>query len=359
MASALTLFPLQAKKGKRVFEAILYPDENEKTLPQKITIIKRTQGESAWPLLLPAIILMFVILVLPVFIAVFLSFTSYSLGNASFDWVGTDNYEKLFTRSNYKKMFIATFTYVGIVVPVSVALGLGAALLVNSLTFGRDLYKTIYFLPVMAALLAMAIVWEFTLHPSIGLINQTLASACESPFWHGFFSWSWAGYEAKDTFYGHACENGFPVWLGDKRYAIYIVCFIGIWQAFGFNMVLYLAGLTSVPRELYHAAEMDGARSAWQRFRLVTWPMLGPTTVFVVTITSIRSFQVFDTVEAFYPQNGGPSKSAYVMMFAIYEKAIKQNLIGIGAAITVMFLVFVLILTLIQRYLVERKVHYS
>ena len=121
-------------------------------------------------------------------------------------------------------------------------------------------------------------------------------------------------------------------------------------------MVLYLAGLTSVPRDLYHAAEMDGAQSAWSRFRLVTWPMLGPTTVFVVTITTIRSFQVFDTVEALTA--GGPVKTTYMLMYAIYEKAIQQSLVGIGSAITVVFVIFVMILTFAQRYLVERRVHY-
>ena len=124
-------------------------------------------------------------------------------------------------------------------------------------------------------------------------------------------------------------------------------------------MVLYLAGLTSISRDLYHAAEIDGASSAWERFRLITWPMLGPTTVFVVTITIIRSFQVFDTVEAIFPDSGGPGKSAYVMMFAIYEKGIKQNLLGTGAAITVIFLLFVVVITLIQRRLIDRRTHYS
>ena len=121
--------------------------------------------------------------------------------------------------------------------------------------------------------------------------------------------------------------------------------------------MLYLAGLTGVPKELYQAAEMDGAASGWDRFRLVTWPMLGPTTVFVLLVTTIRSFQVFDTVEAI--TQGGPAKATYVMMYAIYEKAIKQNLIGMGAAITVVFLAFVLVLTCVQRYVVERKVHYA
>lgn len=299
-----------------------------------------------WWLAGPALALMFVILLLPVALAVFLSFTNYSLGNSGAEFVGFANYERVFTRSTYEKMFGATFRYVFSVVPITVALGLGAALLINSLTRFGDLYKTIYFLPVMAALIAMAIVWEFALHPTIGIVNSTLERGCGS--W--LENWGW---------FRQGCEKTFPLWLTNRDYAIWTVAFIGIWQGFGFNMVLYLAGLTSIPRELYHAAEMDGAKTAWQRFKLVTWPMLGPTTVFVVTISFIRSFQVFDTVEAFYPQGGGPSKSVYVMMFAIYEKAIQQNLMGIGAAITVVFLAFVMLLTVIQRWLVDRRTHYS
>ncbi len=304
------------------------------------------QARTAWGLAAPALALMILILLVPVCVAIVLSFSNYALGNPGFDWVGVQNYERLFTRSTYEKMFIATFTYVVTVVPISVGLGLGAAMLVHSLGRIGDIYKTIYFLPVMATLLAMAIAWEFMLHPTIGMVNRTLAMACGT--------WIEA-----IAFFGNGCADGFPLWLGDRDYAIWVVCFIGIWQGFGFNMVLYLAGLTSVHRELYHAAEMDGARSAWERFRLVTWPALGPTTVFVVTISCIRAFQVFDTIEAFWPQGGGPNKSAYVMMFAIFEKGVQQNLIGIGSAITVLFLVFVMFLTLIQRWLVERKVHYG
>lgn len=304
------------------------------------------QVRTAWGLTAPALALMVLILLIPILVAAVLSFSNYALGNPGFDWVGFKNYERLFTRSTYEKMFLATLTYVLTVVPISVGLGLGAALLVHSLGRIGDIYKTIFFLPVMATLLAMAIAWEFMLHPSIGMVNRTLAMACGS----------WL--EAV-PFFRNGCADGFPLWLGDQDYAIWVVCFIGIWQGFGFNMVLYLAGLTGVHRELYNAAEMDGARTAWERFRLVTWPALGPTTVFVVTISCIRAFQVFDTIEAFWPQGGGPNKSAYVMMFAIFEKGIQQNLIGIGSAITMLFLVFVMFLTLIQRWLVERKVHYG
>ncbi|MEM8596251.1 MAG: sugar ABC transporter permease, partial [Pseudomonadota bacterium] len=292
----------------------------------------------------PALLLTFLILLLPIMVATTLSFTNYSLGNSGFQWIGLDNYERIFTRRKFEKMLWATGIYVAAVVPISLALGLGAALLITSVRRFGDFYKTIYFLPVMAALLAMAIVWEFALHPTIGIVNEILESGCAiAPLrW-----WGW---------YDYGCEEGFPLWLGDKEYALGVVCFVGIWQSFGFNMVLYLAGLTSIPRELYNAAEMDGARTAWDRFRLVTWPMLGPTTVFVITITSIRSFQVFDIVEAFYPIGAGPSRSAFVAMFAIFETGVQQNLVGLGASITVVFLAFIMVLTLILQRGVERKV---
>jgi len=328
--------------------------------PTRHAVVDTPQGRQARTALYfvaPAVLLMLLILITPVIIASVLSFSSYSLGSPGFEWIGAENYERMFTRSTYQKMLTATLTYVLVVVPMSVILGLGAAMMINSLRRGRDIYKTIYFLPVMAALLATAIVWEFTLHPTIGLVNKTLADGCEVGWLYVLLSGSWLGGDPAASWFGHGCADGFPLWLGNRNYAIWTICFIGIWQAFGFNMVLYLAGLTSVPRELYHAAEMDGAKSAWERFRLVTWPMLGPTTVFVVTITTIRSFQVFDTVEAL--TQGGPSKSTYVMMYAIFEKAIRQNLIGMGAAITVVFLFFVMVLTLVQRHLVERRVHYS
>ena len=305
----------------------------------------------------PAIVLMVVILIVPVFVAAVLSFTDYSLGNPGFNWVGWKNYESMTKFSSYRKMFSASLTYVVIVVPISVALGLGAALLIYSLRFGGEMYKAVFFLPVMATLLAMAIVWEFALHPVIGVVNDILRHGCDIGWVHALLTGSWLGSDAAASWYGGSCVDNFPVWFGDKRFALGAIAFIGIWQAFGFNMVLYLAGLTGVPRELYSAAEMDGASSAWERFKLVTWPMLGPTHVFVVTITSIRSFQVFDTVEAL--TRGGPSKSTYVMVYAIFEKGVKQNLIGMGSAITVVFLTFVLVLTITQVYFVNRRVHYS
>ncbi|MCR8550298.1 sugar ABC transporter permease [Salipiger sp. P9] len=302
------------------------------------------QARAGSALIAPAVLLLLVILILPVAVAAILSFSDYTLGRSGIGWVGLKNYADIFTRSSYRKMITATVLYVLVTVPVSVALGLGAALLIRSVRIGASFYRTVYFLPVMASLLAMAIVWEFALHPSLGLVNRTLAQGCGT--W--LEGWPW---------FARGCAEGFPLWLSDRDYALWTLAFIGIWQSFGFNMVLYLAGLTSVPRDLYAAAEMDGVRSGWARFRLITWPMLGPTTVFVVTISTIRSFQVFDTVEAL--THGGPAKSTYVMIYAIYEKGIAQNLVGMGAAITVLFLGFVMLISVAQRRFVERKVHYA
>ena len=126
----------------------------------------------------PAIILMIIILIFPLFLAGGISFTDYNLGNKTFEWVGLENYDKMFNRKTYVKMIWATATYVIVVVPISVVLGLCAAMLLNSLRFGADIYKTIFFLPVMATLLAMAIAWEFTLHPTLGIVNSFLANGC-------------------------------------------------------------------------------------------------------------------------------------------------------------------------------------
>jgi multiple sugar transport system permease protein len=305
---------------------------------------------------LPAITLMFIILLVPIFVAAVLSFSDYSLGNQSLNWIGSKNYEVIFGRSSYQKMLWATTAYVLIVVPVSIGLGLGAALLINSLKRFSDFYKAIYFLPVMAALLAMALVWDLALHPTVGYVNQNLRLGCGTMV-ETILSFGWLPFvDGAQSWYSTSCADEFPLWIGDRDYALATICFIGIWQAFGFNMVLYLAGLTGVPRELYHAAAIDGVKNGWDRFRLVTWPMLGPTTVFVVTITAIRSFQVFDTVEAL--TQGGPAKSTYVMMYAIFEKAIRENLVGFGSAVTIVFLGFVLIITFTQRYIVEKRVHY-
>ncbi|WP_245481302.1 sugar ABC transporter permease [Bradyrhizobium sp. LVM 105] len=272
---------------------------------------------------------MLVMLLGPLAGVIALSFTDYQLGAPHFSWIGLANYQDLFADRVFWTALRNTLAYVVIVVPGAVVAGLAIALLIQSGTSLRSLYRTIYFLPVMATLIAMAVVWEFMLHPQFGLVNGLLRGA------------------------------GLPAfaWLQDRSTALYALCAIGIWQAVGFNMVLFLAGLVSIPKQLYEAAEIDGASSGWARFRLVTWPMLGPVTTFVVVISGIRSFQVFDTVHVL--TKGGPSKSTEVLIHTMYTEGFEFFRSGYAAAITVVFLVFVLALTLIKSRLADRGVHYT
>jgi multiple sugar transport system permease protein len=277
----------------------------------------------------PAIVLMALMLIGPLCAVIALSFTDYQLGAPTLAWIGLANYEEMWTDRVFWIALTNTVVYVLIVVPLAVALGLGVALLIEGGASLKSWYRTIYFLPVMATLIGMAIVWEFMLHPQFGIINAMLNAV---------------GLE------------GFN-WLQDRRTALYALCAIGVWQALGFNMVLFLAGLMSIPRHLYDAAEIDGAASSWAQFRLVTWPMLGPTTLFVVIITSIRGFQVFDTVHVL--TKGGPSKSTDVLIYRMYAEGFEFFRSGYGAALTVVFLGFVLLLTLIKAQIAGRKVHYT
>ncbi len=165
----------------------------------------------------PAIFLMLLLLIAPVFVAAALSMTDYSLGNSGFNWIGFENYEKLFSRRSYAKMFSASLTYVLLVVPISVALGLGAALLISSLKIGGELYKAIFFLPVMATLLAMAIVWEFALNPIVGVVNDILRSGCDKDIIYAFLTGSWYGNNALESWYGSSCEKNFLCGLATKN----------------------------------------------------------------------------------------------------------------------------------------------
>ncbi len=290
--------------------------------------LRDTLGTAGWTMSAPALFLMLLLLIGPVLAVVAMSFTDYQLGAAGFAWIGFDNYAALAGDRVFWTSLVNTLVYVAIVVPTSVALGLGAALLIEAGGSFRAFYRAVFFIPVMATLIAMAISWEFMLHPQFGLINLALKSV------------------------GLSGGN----WLQDTRYVLPVLAGIGVWQLFGFNMVLFLAGLKSIPRSLYEAGEMDGVASAWGRFRLVTWPLLGPVSLFVTVISGIRSFQVFDTVHVL--TKGGPTKHSEVLLYTMYAEGFEFFRSGHAAAIAVVFLLFVLALTLLKTWAIERQVHY-
>jgi len=290
---------------------------------------ERNEARTAWLLALPAIILIFVFVLLPVVAVVLLGFTDFELGMGKFRFVGFENYANLINDRAFRKALWNTTCYTAIVAPVSIVLGLVVALLIESETTARSFFRTVYFLPVASLIVAMATVWQYLFHPTIGPINSLLALV---------------GIPG-------------PNWLAASSTVLYSLSIIGVWQSVGFNMVLFLAGLTAIPRELYAAAEVDGARSAFDRFRLVTWPMLGPTTLFVTTISIINSVKVFETVQTL--TQGGPNHASEVLLFSIYQEGFVYLRVGYASAMTVVFLAILMVLTFLQYNVLDRRVHYS
>lgn len=289
----------------------------------------RAEQWAGWLLASPAVVLMWLMLIGPAVAVILLSLTDWTFGAPAWAWMGLANYRELWSDPVFWTSLRNTLTYVAFTVPTSVTLGLVVALLIEAGTRGKGLYRAVFFLPVMSTLLAMALVFQFALHPTAGIVNQALSAL------------------------------GLPTtdWLKNPDTALFAIGAIGIWQAVGLNMVLFLAGLKSIPKELYEAAAIDGADGAWERFRRVTWPMLGPATVFVVTITAIRSFQVFDTVAVL--TEGGPNKATSVLLYQMYQEGFSFLRSAYAAALTCIFLAFVLLLTWAQTRLLDRRAHYG
>ncbi|TCH96633.1 sugar ABC transporter permease [Roseococcus sp. SYP-B2431] len=293
--------------------------------------VKRRRGEAlgAWLLTLPAVISFVILLLLPTLAAIVMAFSDFELGVWPPAWIGLENFTELLGDRGFRQSFANTVIYVGLVAPASVGLGLAFALLIEAGTRGRAFFRAVFFLPVVSLTVAMASAWQYLLHPTIGPLNTLLRSL------------GVAG----------------PAWLSSSDTVLISLAAIGVWENAGFNMVLFMAGLTAIPRELREAAAVDGARSAWSRFRLVTWPLLGPTTLFVVTITLIRSIRVFDTVAVL--TRGGPNRASETLLYTMYTEGFTFLRLGYSAAITLVFLAIVLVLMLLQTRVLDKRVHYG
>ena len=281
-------------------------------------------------LTLPATIVFLLMLLLPTVATILLAFTDYELGNPDFTWIGLENFREMLEDPGFAVSLRNTVVYVGLVTPISILLGLGAALLIEAGTRGRALFRAVFFLPVVSLPVAMAAAWQYLLHPTIGPVNALLRQlGVASP----------------------------PFWLSSSDWVLLSLAAIGVWENLGYNMVLFLAGLTAIPRELYAAAEVDGVRGRFDRFRLVTWPLLGPTTLFVVTITLIRSVRVFDSVAVL--TQGGPNRASEVLLYTMYREGFTYLRLGYSAAITLVFLAIVLVLIWLQTRALDRRIHYG
>ena len=265
---------------------------------------------------LPALALIVAFFVLPVVAGLALSlsdFDIYALGNLDYlRLVGLDNYARLLQDPLFWRALLNTFYFVLVGGPLSVLVSLGAALLINArLVRFKALFRVVYFLPVMTALVAVAVVWRYIYHPRYGLLNYALGLVGVAPI----------------------------DWLGDPLLAMPALILMAVWKNFGYNMIIFIAGLQSIPEQIYDAARIDGANRL-QQLRYVTLPLLAPTFLFVALLTMIGSFQLF--AEPYVMTQGGPSNSTLSVVLLMYEHGFRWWNLGYAAAIA--FLLFAIML---------------
>lgn len=288
----------------------------------------RAEQRSAWAMAAPALIGLFLFLGIPALLALGLSFTNARLISPEGpSFVGVDNYARAFTNDpSFVRSLLNTFYFAAVVVPVQAGLGLALALLVNQKVRGINIFRTIFFLPVVTSMVVVSILWTF-MYQETGLINSMLSRLT-----------------------GGAFEG--IAWLQEPATAMPAIMVLSVWQGVGFHMIIWLAGLQTIPEELYEAAGMDGA-NLWQQFRHVTWPGLRPTLVFVAVTITIAAFGLFVQIDVM--TRGGPLDSTTTIIFHAVRKGFREQEVGYGAALSLIFFVLVLIVSLIQRRLTQEK----
>jgi multiple sugar transport system permease protein len=244
-------------------------------------------------------------------------------------WVWADNYVQLWHSDLFWQVFWNTLYFVVLAVPFSVVFSLALALLVNTRLRGIMFFRTAYFLPVVSSMIAVALVWSWIFNGDYGLLNYLLR-----------------------TLFG---LRG-PAWLDSTSWALPAMVIVTVWRGLGYSMVIFLAGLQNIPADLYHAATIDGA-GAWRKFRHVTLPMLSPTTFFVLVITFINSFQVFE--QTYVLTKGGPANATMTLSYYIYQNAFQFFQMGKAAALSYVLFALVFAVTLVQFRIQKRWVFYG
>jgi multiple sugar transport system permease protein len=284
---------------------------------------------AAWWFVAPALIVLGTFFFLPVLAALAMSMTDfdlYSLGDlGNLRFVGLENYWRLLHEPLFWKSLGNTFYFVLLGVPLSIATSLGTALLVNSkVARFRNVFRTIYFAPVVTTLVAVAVVWRYIFHTRYGFLNYAL---------------SWFGLEPVD-------------WMGDPHWAMPAIVIMAVWKNFGYNMIILLAALQNIPEDLYEASRIDGA-STWQQFRHVTLPSLQPVLLLVSILTMTGYFQLF--AEPYVMTEGGPLESTKSVLFYMYDEGFKWWSLGRASAVAFLLFVIIFIVTLLQLRFTRRE----
>jgi multiple sugar transport system permease protein len=285
------------------------------------------ERRAAWLLLAPALAAIAVFFALPVAAGFVLSLTDFDIYAVAHPrdarFVGLENYTRLLRDPLFWKVLRNTLVFVLLGVPLTLAASLGGALLVDSrLARWRGAFRTVFFAPVVTTLVAVAIVWRALYHPRFGLINQAL----------GVFG-----------------VPG-PDWLGEPRWAMAAIVLLSVWRTFGYGLVIFVAGLQSIPVSLYEAAVLDGA-GAWRRFRHVTLPLLKPASLFVAVLTTVQFFQIF--AEPYVMTRGGPLNATTTIALYMYQQGFRWWNMGRAAAIA--FVLFALVLAVTGAQVLARR----
>ncbi len=277
----------------------------------------RREGLTALLFLSPTLLVFGVFVVFPIGFSFYLSFQQWNLFSDTHAFVGTANYRAVLADPAFWQVFWNTTIYTVATVPLNMALALGVAVLLERKVRGKRLLRAAFFTPVVVSSVAAAVIWRWVFDPNLGLANVTLEAL------------------------GFAPVN----WTASGAAAMTALIIVGVWKTFGINMVLFAAGLSAIPRHYYEAAAIDGAQ-AWAQFRHITLPLLAPTTLFVLVLSMIGSFQVFDVV--FVLTKGGPLGATKVLVYYLYEHAFKFFDMGYASAVAYLLFAVLFVLTLVQ-----------
>jgi multiple sugar transport system permease protein len=301
----------------------------------------------------PAAAVIVVFRVLPILAAFGVSFFYVMMGKIV-GFAGAAQYAMLLSDSEFWKSLLNTTYFVVGTVPVSLFLSLFLAILLNQKIKALGFYRTIYFLPVVTSMVAVAIVWKWIFHPRLGLLNSFLDSLGINPL-------QWLE-EPEGVFSMMAGNAGLslPSWMAGPSLALVAIVLTNLWRGLGYNVIIFLAGLQNIPGEYYEAAKIDGA-GRMQTFWKITWPLISPTTFYVVIMTTIVSFQVFTLVYLMTGSPvGGPLGTTKVLVYYIFEKGFESGGdMGYASCVALVLFGIVLALTLFQRKVIEPRVHYN
>lgn len=270
----------------------------------------------AWSFIAPNFIGFLIFTLVPVVFSLILAFMKWDSFSTP-EFVGLQNFTRMLSDDTFWLSLKNTFLYTIGVVPLTLVCSLGLAILLNQKIKGVKFFRTAFFFPYVTSLVAIAVVWSMLFHPTMGPINQFLRVVIENP----------------------------PGWLSSSDWALTAIIIVSVWRGMGYYMILYLAGLQGISKELYEAAAMDGANK-WKQFIHITVPALRPTTFFVTIMLVINCFKIFDLVQVM--TDGGPGRATNVLVYQVYSEAFVKFNFGYASAIAMVLFVIVLVITVIQ-----------